>query len=153
MRPSSIFTAWIPRESVDPNKFVPRAKRISFTWPLIAMNFLRALMKDEYLISSMTSIWTDREVKPENTIAHRLAWATFMTPFVRRAQFPKVQMYRLRRWPWWMKDLTKSIIIWCSGFLLVFLQVTMINCVCYQPVWSYYPKASRSNGSISKMSN
>ena len=52
-------------------KFVPRSDRNSLTCPLIAINLLRALMNEDEVISSITSICMARDVRQENTIAHR----------------------------------------------------------------------------------
>ena len=71
-----------PMWSVDPMKFVPWSDRNSLICLLIAINLLKALMNEDEVKSSITSICTARDVRQENIIAHRFPWA--YPPRVRR---------------------------------------------------------------------
>ena len=78
MGPSSTFTAWIPRGSVNPTKFVTRSEQIFFHISLLARMFLMAFMKKKELSSGSKAGEHDC---PLFEIA--------MPPLVRRAAIPQ----------------------------------------------------------------
>lgn len=80
---SSTLTLSIFKPSVEPIKLVPRSDQNSVTLPLIAMKRRSALIKDDVLSYSMTSICMALELRQVKRIDQRLllAWP----PLVRRA--------------------------------------------------------------------
>lgn len=89
-----------PKSSKEPIKLVPLSERYNFPLPRMLVNRLHALIKEELLNSSITSMCTAREVKQVKSTAQRLL--VTCPPGVHRAPTDQGPI-QSNRGKWWSR--------------------------------------------------